>query len=62
MGKMYKYRCKCRFNLLIFICNELLEIRPNQIIELSEEVNNHYLELITDELLQKNNGSPKRSK
>jgi len=29
---MYKYKSTCRFKMLIFVNNNILEIRPNQII------------------------------
>ncbi len=33
---VYKYRSTCRFPILIMVNNELLTIRPNQVIESNE--------------------------
>lgn len=45
---MYKYQSKCKFRMLTTIGDQILEIRPKQIIELSEKVENDYLVLIEE--------------
>jgi hypothetical protein len=35
----YKYRSTCRFTVLIQVGNDLVHIRPNQVIETDEKLN-----------------------
>ena len=46
---MYKYKSTCRFKMLVYTDTSILEIRPQQIIETSQELNYPYLkEIITE--------------
>jgi len=44
----YRYRSTCRFTVLLEIDNELIQIRPNQIIETDQELNYDILKKIVD--------------
>lgn len=46
---MYKYKSHCRFNLLIALQDEILEIRPGEIIESEVELQHDNLVLLEDE-------------
>ena len=55
---MYKYRSTCRFSMLLQIGQEIVQIRPNQIIESDTKIENSYLKLIQDKPKgRKRNGS-----
>ena len=43
---MYKYKSTCRFNMLVYSGSEILEVRPQEIISSSVELDNTYLKLI----------------
>lgn len=43
-----KYRSTCRFTVLIQIGNDLVHIRPNQVIETDEELNYDILKKIVE--------------
>ena len=45
----YKYRSTCRFPILLEISNELVQVRPNQIIESDTELNYSILKKIVSE-------------
>lgn len=40
---MSKYKCTSKFPMLLFIDGEIVEVRPNQIIEAKEDLNYKYL-------------------
>jgi len=44
---MYKYKSTCRFKMLVYTDTNILEIRPQQIIESLEEINHPHLKNIT---------------
>ena len=50
---MYRYQSKCKFRMLATIGNQILEIRPKQIIESDTEITSNYLVPITDPKKQK---------
>ena len=43
---MYKYKSICRFKMLVYTDTDILEIRPQQIIESSVEIKHPHLKLI----------------
>lgn len=43
---MYKYKSTCRFKMLVYTDTDILEIRPQQIIESSVEIKHPHLKLI----------------
>lgn len=43
---MYKYKSTCRFKMLVYTDTDILEIRPQQIIESSVEIKHPNLKLI----------------
>ena len=45
----YKYRSTCRFPVLLEISNELIQVRPNQIIESDTELKYSMLKKIVSE-------------
>jgi hypothetical protein len=44
----YKYRSTCRFSMLLDVDGDLIQIRPNQIIESTSELNYEYLKRIEE--------------
>jgi len=42
-----EYKSKCRFPLLIALEGEIRQIRPGEIVVISESISHPYLELIT---------------
>jgi hypothetical protein len=44
---MYKYRSKCRWNMLLHIDGEVVEIRPSELFESKGAVESRYLDLIS---------------
>ena len=44
---MYKYRSKCRWNMLLHIDGEIVEIRPGELFESAKVVESRYLEIIS---------------
>jgi hypothetical protein len=56
---MYKYRSKCRWNMLLHIDGEVIEIRPGEQFESKGYIDSRYLELITKPPIQKKRGRPK---
>lgn len=46
---MLKYRSKCKWNLLLYINDKVVEVRPNEEFVSSHEVISKYLELIIEE-------------
>ena len=43
---MYKYRSKCRWNMLLHIDGEVIEIRPGEQFKSKKEVESRFLELL----------------
>jgi len=43
---MYKYRSKCRWNMLLHIDGEVIEIRPGELFKSKKEVPSRYLDLV----------------
>jgi hypothetical protein len=56
----YTYRCASRFPVLIMINDELVTIRPNQVIESTEEITYDILKLVKD--TSKKTRIPKKNK
>ena len=56
----YTYRCASRFPVLIMINDELITIRPNQVIESTEEITYDILKLVKD--TSKKTRTPKKNK
>ena len=44
---MHKYRSKCRWNMLLHIDGEVVEIRPSEFFSSKAIVESRYLELIS---------------
>ena len=53
---MYTYRSSCRFRMLLCVADEILEIRPKQIIKTKEKLNYPQLTLLEE----KKRGRPKK--
>ena len=45
-GYMYNYRSKCRWNMLLHIDGEVIEIRPGELFKAKQQVDSRYLDLI----------------
>ena len=58
---MYKYRSKCRWNMLLHIDGEVVEIRPSELFESKNFVNSRYLELISKPVERKKKGRPTKT-
>jgi hypothetical protein len=43
---MFKYRSKCKWNQLLSINNNVIEIRPGEFFESSHELDSPFIELI----------------
>ncbi len=61
---MYKYQSKCKFRMLTNVGDQILEIRPKQVIESDMLINNDYLVLIEDKpkAAPKKKGRPRLGK
>ena len=59
---MYKYKSTCRFKMLIYLGSDILEIRPQQIIESEEVLEHPYLRLIQEEIEPKRTYKPRKKK
>tara|TARA_R110002051_G_scaffold324426_2_gene421659 strand:- start:983 stop:1189 length:207 start_codon:yes stop_codon:yes gene_type:complete len=55
---MYKYRSKCRWNMLLHIDGEVIEIRPGELFESQTLVSSRNLEIISKPLKKKKIGRP----
>jgi hypothetical protein len=55
---MYKYRSKCRWNMLLHIDGEVIEIRPGELFESCTLVTSRNLEIISKPLPTKKIGRP----
>ncbi len=59
---MYKYKSTCRFKMLVYAGSDILEIRPQQIIELTEALDHPYLKLIDPVKKVTKKSKPKETK
>ena len=59
---MYKYKSTCRFKMLIYSGSDILEIRPQQIIESKVVLEHPYLRRIEDEVKSKKTHKPRKKK
>ena len=59
---MYKYKSTCRFKMLIYSGSDILEIRPQQIIESESLLEHPYLRLIEEEVKSKRTYKPRKKK
>ena len=57
---MYKYQSKCKFRMLTTIGDKIVEIRPKQIIESNQKLDNDYLILVKSK--EKSSPKPGRPK
>ena len=61
---MYKYKSKCRWNMLLHVDGEIVEIRPGELFESKTLVNSRYLEIIKSKTVTtpvvKKKGRPKK--
>jgi len=55
---MYKYRSKCRWNMLLHIDGEVIEIRPGELFESKTLVSSRNLEIISKPIEKKKKGRP----
>ena len=56
---MFKYRSRCRWNMLLYIDGNLVEIRPSELFESVALIDSRYLELIDEPQLD---SEPKKKK
>ena len=59
---MYKYKSTCRFKMLVYSGSDILEIRPQQIIESECLLEHPYLRLIEEEVKTKRIYKPRKKK
>lgn len=45
---MYKYRSKCRWNMLLHIDGEVIEIRPGEMFKSKAPVESRFLEVLKE--------------
>jgi len=57
-----EYKSKCRFPLLIALEGEIRQIRPGEIVVISESISHPYLELITIPIKKKVKSNTKKVK
>lgn len=50
---MYKYKSKCRWNMLLYLDNKIIEIRPGELFESKTFVDSRYLQVISSPLVKK---------
>jgi len=62
---MYKYKSKCRWNMLLHVDGEIVEIRPGELFKSKTLVNSRYLEIIKSKTVTtpvvKKKGRPKKA-
>jgi len=58
---MFKYRSKCRWNMLLHINGDIVEIRPGELFESNTHISSRYLELITQPITTKKRGKIKKA-
>ena len=56
---MFKYRSRCRWNMLLYIDGNLVEIRPSELFESIALIDSRYLELIDE---PQSDSEPKKKK
>ena len=60
---MYKYKSTCRFKMLVYSGSDILEIRPQQIIESEVLLDHPYLRLLEEkEVKLKKTYKPRKKK
>ena len=59
---MYKYRSKCRWNMLLHIDGEVIEIRPGELFESKTLVTSRNLEILSRPPVVKKKGRPPKPK
>lgn len=57
---MYKYKSKCRWNMLLYLDNDVIEIRPGELFESKSLVDSRYLDIISSPTKKKKTGRPKK--
>jgi hypothetical protein len=50
---MFKYKSKCRWNILLQLGDEIVEIQPYELFESNTLIESRYLELIQEEVQEK---------
>jgi hypothetical protein len=50
---MFKYKSKCRWNILLQLGDEIVEIQPYELFESNMLMESRYLELIQEEIEEK---------
>mgnify|MGYP003140508338 CR=1 FL=1 len=56
---MYKYKSKCRWNMLLHVSGEIMEIRPGELFESKTLVTSRYLQVVNKPVVKKK-GRPKK--
>jgi hypothetical protein len=59
---MYKYKSTCRFKMLVYSGSDILEIRPQQIIESEVLLDHPYLRLLEEKVKPKKTYKPRKKK
>ena len=59
---MNKYRSKCRWNMLLHIDGEIVEIRPGELFESRSKIKSRYLELLNKNSITINKKSKTKKK
>ena len=59
---MYKYKSTCRFKMLIYANTDIIEIRPQQVIESPISLDHPYLHLVEDPVKPKKTYKPSKKK
>ena len=59
---MYKYKSTCRFKMLIYANTDIIEIRPQQVIESLIILDHPYLQLLKDNIKPKKVYKPSKKK
>ncbi len=59
---MYRYKSKCRWNMLLYIDGEVIEIRPGELFKSKNLINSRYLDVIDKpKAPKKKAGRPKKT-
>jgi len=59
---MYKYKSTCRFKMLVYANTDIIEIRPQQVIESPISLDHPYLQLLEGSVKSKKVYKPKKKK
>ena len=59
---MYKYKSTCRFKMLVYANTDIIEIRPQQVIESPISLDHPYLHLVEEDIKPKKIYKPKKKK